>query len=88
MLRTRLRLREPQLATLFLLPAFLSLTVFMYYPIGQTAVFSLYDLNYTTRISIERFVRIGNYLEAFATGQFWRSFGYGPSEHGDTALVV
>lgn len=74
--RTRLRLREPQLAILFLLPAFLGLTVFMYYPIGQTVVFSLYDLNYTTKLAPEQFVGAGNYLEVFSTGQFWHSFGY------------
>jgi len=71
-----LRLNEPQLAVLFLLPAFFGLAVFLYYPIGRTLLFSLYDLERTTELSPERFVGLQNYAQVMRTAQFWRSFGY------------
>lgn len=69
-------LREPQIALLFLLPAFLALAVFLYVPIGQTLVFSTFDLRRTTDLSPERFVGLGNYQTVMQTAQFWQSFGY------------
>jgi ABC-type sugar transport system permease subunit len=74
--RLKLRLREPQIAVLFVLPAFLGLTVFMFYPIGQTLVYSMFDLQRTTELTPERFVGLQNYLTVLQTGDFWRSFGF------------
>jgi len=75
-LSRRLRLNEPQLAVLFLLPALFGLAVFLYYPIGRTLLFSLYDLERTTELTSERFVGLQNYVQVMRTAQFWRSFGY------------
>lgn len=69
-------LREPHMAVLFLLPAFLGLAVFLYYPIGQTLVFSTYDLHRTTDLEPERFVGLHNYITVMQTSQFWESFGF------------
>lgn len=75
-LTKKLRWHEPRLAVLFLLPAFLGLALFLYYPIGRTVVFSLYDLKHTTELSTERFVGLQNYVQVMQTPQFWQSFGY------------
>jgi ABC-type sugar transport system permease subunit len=75
-LARRWRLREPQLAVLFLLPAFLGLAIFLYYPIGRTLLFSLYDLERTTDLDAERFVGLANYAEVLSSAQFWQSFGF------------
>jgi ABC-type sugar transport system permease subunit len=75
-LRQKLTLHEPQIAILFLLPAFLGLAVFLYYPIGRTVVFSLYDLQRTTELLPERFVGLDNYATVMSTPQFWGSFRF------------
>jgi ABC-type sugar transport system permease subunit len=67
---------EPQLAVLFLIPAFAGLAIFLYYPIIRTVVFSFYDLENTTVLSPERFVGLQNYVTVMQTAQFWQSFGY------------
>lgn len=72
----RLKLREPQMAVLFLLPALLGLTLFLYYPIARTFVFSFYDLERTSELSPDRFVGFANYVAIAQTAQFWQSFGY------------
>ncbi|NJK80560.1 MAG: sugar ABC transporter permease [Chloroflexaceae bacterium] len=64
------------MAVLFLLPALLGLALFFYYPIGQTMLFSLFDLERTTQLSAERFVGVQNYATVLQTTQFWQSFGY------------
>ena len=46
-----MRQREPVIAALFLIPAFLALAVFLYYPIVQTGLYSLFELNYTTDLA-------------------------------------
>lgn len=71
-----MRQREPVIAVLFLIPAFLALAVFLYYPIVQTGLYSLFELNYTTNLARGTFVGLGNYASVLSSRQFWGSMGF------------
>lgn len=71
-----LRTRETLLALIFLLPAFVLVGIFLYYPIIQTVVNSFFELRYTTTLSADRFIGWRNYADVFRDGAFWRSMGF------------
>ncbi|MCL4458850.1 MAG: sugar ABC transporter permease [Chloroflexi bacterium] len=69
----RIRLREPEIAFLFLLPAFIGVIVFYYYQIVQTGIYSLYNLQYTADWRQQPFVWLRNYWVVFHSTYFWQS---------------
>ncbi|MGJ3240553.1 MAG: carbohydrate ABC transporter permease [Anaerolineae bacterium] len=71
-----MRWQESALAILFVLPALLMVCLFLYYPIGQTLIFSLYDLRFTTELTSERFIGLGNYQAVWDNSAFWRSLRF------------
>lgn len=72
----RVRLRERHLALLFLAPCFLVLGVFLFYPIVQTIIFSLHDLQYSMEWRQAEFVGLSNYMEALQSRNFWFSLRF------------
>jgi multiple sugar transport system permease protein len=72
----RLSLSEPELALLFVLPAVIGIFLFYYYQIAQTAIYSLNNLDHTTKWTSETFVGLKNYVSVFQSKNFWRAFGY------------
>jgi ABC-type sugar transport system permease subunit len=74
--RKRFFLREPTIAVLFLIPAFIGLLVFLYYPIAQTIIYSFFDLDHTTKWLEEPFIWFNNYKDVFQSEQFWLSLRF------------
>lgn len=72
----RVRLSERRLAVLFLIPAAILLIVFYYYPIVQTLIYSVFDLDHTTDWLHAPFVGLGNYIEVVKSSQFWLSMRF------------
>jgi ABC-type sugar transport system permease subunit len=72
----RLSLSEQGHAWWLLLPAGLLVLMFLVYPLGQTLVFSLFDLERTSTLSPDRFVGLGHYLHLLGERSFWRAFGF------------
>jgi ABC-type sugar transport system permease subunit len=75
-MKLRLRLREPGIAVLFIIPAFIGLTVFFYYPIVQTVIYSLFDLDHTSDWLNAPFVGLNNYVDVMRSQQFWLSIRF------------
>jgi ABC-type sugar transport system permease subunit len=75
-MRKRFILREPAIAVLFLIPAFIGLLIFLYYPIAQTIIYSFYDLDHTTKWLEEPFIGLGNYRDVLQSEQFWQSLRF------------
>lgn len=71
-----MRQRESTIALVFLAPAFVALGVFLFYPIVQTAIYSLFDLEYSTRWREAQFVGLANYREVLASREFWGSIRF------------
>jgi ABC-type sugar transport system permease subunit len=71
-----MRQRESTIALVFLAPAFVALGVFLLYPIVQTAIYSLFDLEYSTRWREAPFVGLANYREVLASREFWGSIRF------------
>lgn len=71
-----LRGREGFRVGLLLVPAGLALTVFYYLPVGQSAVYSLFDLRFSLTPSADLFVGLGNYVDALSSGEFWGAVGF------------
>ena len=69
-------LSEPYLAALLLVPAALALLIFNYYPIVQTFIFSLFELDHTTDWLNAPFVAGQNYVEVLNSRQFWTSMRF------------
>jgi multiple sugar transport system permease protein len=67
---------EHVLAALLLLPAVVALLIFNYYPIVQTFIFSLFDLDHTTDWLNAPFLGAANYVEVFQSRQFWQSMRF------------
>lgn len=67
----RIKLREPQIVLLFLIPAFVGMGVFYYYPIVKTVIFSLHDVQITSEGIKGPFLGLCNYMTAFGDTQFW-----------------
>lgn len=54
---------------LLVLPAFLAVAVFYYLPLLQNAVFSLFDLEFSTELTVQAFVGLQQYLRAVSDPQ-------------------
>lgn len=75
-MRLRRKLREPGIALVFIIPAFIGLAVFFYYPIVQTIVYSLFDLDHTTDWLNAPFLGLKNYADVMRSRQFWLSLRF------------
>lgn len=71
-----MRQRESTIALIFLVPAFVALGVFLFYPIVQTGIYSLFDLEYSTRWREATFVGLANYGDVLASREFWGSMRF------------
>jgi ABC-type sugar transport system permease subunit len=69
-------LREPTIAVLFLIPAFLGLMLFLYYPIAQTFIYSFFGLDHSTDWLKAPFVGLANYRDVLRSEQFWLSLRF------------
>ena len=65
--------REQRLATVLLIPAVLALLLFYYLPVGQSSVYSFFDLQFSLELSSESFAGLENYRAAFTSPEFWRA---------------
>lgn len=70
----KIRLREPALAVLFILPAFAFVALFLYYPLLQTAFYSVFKLHRTVDWLNDTFVGLQNYAAVFRSEAFRASF--------------
>jgi multiple sugar transport system permease protein len=70
----KIRLREPTLAVLFIIPALISVALFLYYPLLQTLVYSFFDLHRTVDWLHRPFVGIANYKAVLRSEAFRDSF--------------
>lgn len=61
---------------LLILPAVIALAVFNFYPIVQTAIYSLFDLDTTTDWWNSSFIGLDNYRRVMSSGAFWYTFGF------------
>lgn len=73
--RTRV-LRAYDVPWLWLLPALTAVTVFYFVPIVGTAVYSTFDLSFTTAVSGAEWVGLGMYRRAFSDRRFLGSIGF------------
>jgi ABC-type sugar transport system permease subunit len=76
---------ETRIGTLLVLPAIIALIVFNYYPIVQTMIYSVFDLDLTTDWLNSEFIGLGNYSDVMQSDQFWYTFGF---TLGFTIVVV
>ncbi len=65
---------ENRLALILVLPAVTGLIIFNYLPIFQSALFSLFDLEFTTNWRQADFVGLQNYVTVMQSDQFWYTF--------------
>jgi len=72
----RLNMRERETVILFLLPAFIGIFIFYYYPIVQTILYSLYDLKYTVDWMQATFIGLENYIEVMQSQNFLNAAGF------------
>jgi multiple sugar transport system permease protein len=72
----RLRLSEPEIALLFILPAVTGIVLFYYYQIAQTAIYSLHFLDHTTKWTNETYVGLRNYVDVFQSKNFLKAVGF------------
>ena len=70
----KIRLREPVLAVLFILPAFVFVALFLYYPLLQTSFYSFFKLHRTVDWLNDTFVGLQNYVAVFRSEAFRSSF--------------
>ncbi len=70
----KIRLREPALAAIFILPAFIFVALFLYYPLLQTAFYSFFKLHRTVDWLNDTFVGLQNYAAVFRSEAFRSSF--------------
>lgn len=70
----KIRLREPALAVLFIIPAFIFVALFLYYPLLQTFLYSFFKLHRTVDWLNESFVGLSNYVAVFKSAAFRDSF--------------
>jgi ABC-type sugar transport system permease subunit len=75
-MKARYGLREPAIAVLFLIPAFVGLLIFLYYPIVQTIIFSFFDLDHTTDWLHAPFAGLRNYGDVLRSKEFWLSLRF------------
>jgi ABC-type sugar transport system permease subunit len=74
--RARRGLSEPEIALLFILPAVIGIFLFYYYQIAQTIIYSLNDLDHTTKWTQETFVGLANYFNVFRSKNFLGALKY------------
>jgi ABC-type sugar transport system permease subunit len=72
----KIRLREPALAVLFIIPAFLFVALFLYYPLLQTFVYSFFKLHRTVDWLNEAFIGLQNYTAVIKSEAFRESFTF------------
>ena len=72
----RFTIREQETVILFLLPAFLAVYLFYYYPIVQTLIYSVHDLKFTSDWREASFSGLDNYLEVLQSQNFITSAGF------------
>jgi ABC-type sugar transport system permease subunit len=70
----KIRLRESTLAVLFILPAFAFVALFLYYPLLQTAFYSVFKLHRTVDWLNDTFVGLENYAAVLRSEAFRASF--------------
>jgi ABC-type sugar transport system permease subunit len=71
-----MKLTEKELGLFFLLPAFLGVLALYYYPITQTFVYSLHEMKYSSNWLESTFTGLNNFISAFKTANFRRSFAF------------
>ena len=71
-----MKLTEKELGLFFLLPAFLGVLALYYYPITQTLVYSLHEMKYSSNWLESTFTGLNNFISAFKTANFRRSFAF------------
>jgi ABC-type sugar transport system permease subunit len=76
---------ETRIGLAMVIPAVLGLIIFNYYPIVQSFIYTLFDLDSTTDIRTSEFVGIQNYADVMRSGEFWETFGF---TIGFTVVVV
>jgi ABC-type sugar transport system permease subunit len=69
-------LSESEIALLFILPAVIGIFLFYYYQIAQTIIYSLNDLDHTTKWTRETFVGLANYFNVFRSKNFLGALKY------------
>jgi multiple sugar transport system permease protein len=69
-------LSEAEIALLFILPAVIGIFLFYYYQIAQTIIYSLNDLDHTTKWTQETFVGLANYFAVFRSKNFLGALRY------------
>jgi ABC-type sugar transport system permease subunit len=74
--RARQGLSESEIALLFILPAVIGIFLFYYYQIAQTIIYSLNDLDHTTKWTRETFVGLANYFNVFRSKNFLGALKY------------
>lgn len=72
----KIRLHEPGMAVLFIIPAFIFVTLFMYYPILQTFIYSFFSLHRTADWLHAQFVGLQNYIAVMKSEAFRGAFGF------------
>jgi multiple sugar transport system permease protein len=70
----RLRLSEPTMALIFLLPAFIAVAIFLYYPLIQTFIYSFFKMQRTMDWLHSPFVGLKNYVAVLTSQAFRGAF--------------
>lgn len=70
------RRTETRIGLAMVIPAVLGLIIFNYYPIVQSFIYTLFDLDSTTDISRSEFTGFRNYIDVMGSGEFWGTFGF------------
>jgi multiple sugar transport system permease protein len=70
----RLRLSEPTMALIFLLPAFIAVAIFLYYPLIQTFIYSFFKMQRTMDWLHSPFVGLKNYVTVLTSQAFRGAF--------------
>lgn len=79
------RRAETRLGVALVVPALAGLLVFNYYPILQSFIYTLFDLDSTTNLAQSAFVGLDNYRTVLSSGEFWGTVGF---TVGFTVVVV
>lgn len=72
----KIRLREPALAVLFIIPAFIFVALFLYYPLLQTFIYSFFKLHRTVDWLGQTPIWLQNYQAVFKSEAFRESFTF------------
>jgi ABC-type sugar transport system permease subunit len=72
----KIRLREPAMAVLFIIPAFIFVALFLYYPLLQTVLYSFFKLHRTVDWLNQPFMGLQNYVAVIKSEAFRGSFTF------------